>query len=189
MCPRLRLATYAGRIFCGKPGPLFRKMPHIRDAGEASMASSTKTVGYFLRQANIAISRALQTRLAAYNLTSPQMIFMREVWIEEGLSQRELSARVGTAESTTVSALRVLERRKLIKRVAKPKDRRAIRVYLTPFGRELQDEVVPKIQKVNEQLVRGVAADDLEVFNRVLSKIQDNADAIAAGTRVRGEAK
>ena len=51
------------------------------------MASSTKTVGYFLRQTNIAISRALQKRLAAHNLTSPQMIFMREIWLEEGLSQ------------------------------------------------------------------------------------------------------
>ena len=151
------------------------------------MASSTKTVGYHLRQTNIAISRALQKRLAAYNLTSPQMIFMREIWLEEGLSQRELSARVGTAESTTVSALRVLERRKLVKRIAKPKDRRAIRVYLTPAGQQLQHDVVPKIQKVNEAIVHGIAAKDLDVFNRVLSRIQDNAEAIAAeGAPSRG---
>jgi DNA-binding MarR family transcriptional regulator len=144
------------------------------------MASTTKTVGYFLRQANISISRALTRRLSAYNLTSPQIIFMREVWIEEGLSQRELSARVGTAESTTVSALRVLERRKLIKRIAKPNDRRAIRVYLTPTGRQLQHDVVPKIQEVNQLLVRGISPKDLEAFSRALSKIQENADALAA---------
>jgi DNA-binding MarR family transcriptional regulator len=116
------------------------------------------------------------------------MIFMREVWIEEGLSQRELSARVGTAESTTVSALRVLERRKLIKRIAKPNDRRAIRVYLTPVGRQLQHEVVPKIQKVNELLVRGIPANDLETFNRVLARIQENAETLAArGAGSRGD--
>jgi DNA-binding MarR family transcriptional regulator len=144
------------------------------------MASgSTKTVGYFLRQTNIAISRALQKQLVLYNLTSPQMIFMREVWLEEGLSQRELSARVGTAESTTVSALRVLERRKLIKRVAKPNDRRAVRVYLTPAGRQLQKDVVPKIQEANETMIRGIAAKDLEVLKHVLEKIRVNAEALA----------
>lgn len=144
------------------------------------MASgSTKTVGYFLRQTNIAISRALQKRLVLYNLTSPQMIFMREVWLEEGLSQRELSARVGTAESTTVSALRVLERRKLIKRIAKPNDRRAVRVYLTPAGRQLQKDVVPKIQEANDMMIHGIAAKDLDILKRVLARIRDNADGLA----------
>lgn len=143
------------------------------------VSGTTKTVGYFLRQANIAISRALQKRLALYNLTSPQMIFMREVWLEEGLSQRELSARVGTAESTTVSALRVLERRKLIKRIAKPNDRRAVRVYLTPAGRQLQKDVVPKIQEANETMIKGVAAKDIDLLIRLLQKIRDNAEALA----------
>jgi DNA-binding MarR family transcriptional regulator len=142
------------------------------------VSGSTKTVGYYLRRTNIAISQALQKHLVLYNLTSPQMIFMREVWLEEGLSQRELSARVGTAESTTVSALRVLERRKLIKRVAKPNDRRAVRVYLTPAGRQLQKDVVPKIQQANEMMIRGVSARDLKVLDRVLAKIRENAEML-----------
>lgn len=143
------------------------------------MASgSTKTVGYFLRQTNIAISRALQKRLVLYNLTSPQMIFMREIWLEEGLSQRELSAKVGTAESTTVSALRVLERRKLIKRIAKKDDRRAVRVYLTPAGRQLQKDVVPKIQEANERMIRGITAKDLAILNRILARICENAESL-----------
>ena len=140
---------------------------------------SKQTVGYAIRQTHIAISRALQQRLALYNMTSPQMIFMREIWLEEGLSQRELSARVGTAESTTVSALRVLERRKLIKRVAKSKDRRAVRVYLTPAGRQLEVDVVPKIHAVNDTVVQGIPASELEVLDKVLARIRQNAEAIA----------
>jgi DNA-binding MarR family transcriptional regulator len=145
------------------------------------MTRTTKnTVGYVLRQTHIALSRALQRRLTQYNLTSPQMIFMREIWLEEGLSQAELSARVGTAESTTVSALRVLERRKLVRRVAKPGDRRAIRVYLTAAGRRLEQDVVPKIVEVNARVVRGIPARDLETFIRLLGAIRDNAHALMA---------
>jgi MarR family transcriptional regulator, organic hydroperoxide resistance regulator len=143
------------------------------------MASeATKTVGYHLRQTNIAISQALQKHLVLYNLTSPQMIFMREIWMEEGLSQRELSIRVGTAESTTVSALRVLERRKLIKRVAKPNDRRAIRVYLTPAGRQLEKDVVPKIRQANEIMVQGIATKEIDLLNRLLATIRANAKTL-----------
>ena len=133
------------------------------------MAASTteksrETVGYLLRQVNIALSRALQRRLARYNLTSPQMIFMREIWLEEGLSQRELSERVGTAESTTVAALRVLERRRLIKRIARPLDRRSIRVFLTPQGRRLERDVVPKISQVTERVGSGLSRRELAAF-------------------------
>ena len=146
-------------------------------------ARSRETVGYILRQANIALSRALQRRLKRYNLTSPQMIFMREVWLEEGLSQRELSERVGTAESTTVAALRVLERRKLIRRVARPLDRRAIRVFLTPEGRRLEREVVPKIYAVNDRVTAGLSRRELAALSAALRKIRDTAGALAAVRR------
>ncbi len=149
------------------------------------IAKSHQTVGYFIRQANIALSRALQRRLARYNLTSPQMIFMREIWLEEGLSQRELSERVGTAESTTVAALRVLERRKLIKRIAKPLDRRAIRVFLTPEGRRLEREVVPKIYQVNERVAKGLSRQELETLAMALRKIRDNASVLAVASSTR----
>ena len=147
--------------------------------------ASRETVGYLLRQANIALSRALQRRLKRYNLTSQQMIFMREIWLEEGLSQRELSARVGTAESTTVSALRVLERRRLIKRIARPGDRRAVRVYLTPAGRQLEHDVVPKIIAVNAKIVQAIPAQDLQVFESVLSRIRENARLLVAAEAAR----
>jgi len=45
------------------------------------------------------------------------MVFLRVLWIIDGLSQRELSARVGVMEPTTVIALRSMECAGLIERV------------------------------------------------------------------------
>jgi MarR family transcriptional regulator, organic hydroperoxide resistance regulator len=151
-----------------------------RHEGLQLVGTTKETVGYFIRKTHIALSRSLQQRLAPYNLTSPQMIFMREIWLEEGLSQRELSARIGITEPTTVSALKVLERRKLIKRIAKQRDRRAVRVYLTPAGRRLEKDVVPKIRAVNEAVIRGVSPRDLAVLDKVLARIRENAAALVA---------
>jgi DNA-binding MarR family transcriptional regulator len=103
---------------------------------------------------------------------------MREIWIEEGLSQRELSERVGTAESTTVSALRVLERRKFIFRKAKLRDRRTSRVYLTDLGKKMRDELMPIIAHVNRQAVRGMSKREVEALSRSLAKIRANLKKI-----------
>jgi MarR family transcriptional regulator, organic hydroperoxide resistance regulator len=159
----------------------------LREEGDL-IETTKETVGYFIRKTHIALSRALQQRLAPYNLTSPQMIFMREIWLEEGLSQRELSARIGITEPTTVSALKVLERRKLIKRIAKARDRRAVRVYLTPAGRRLEKEVVPKIRAVNETVIQGIAPRDLAVLDKVLARIRENA-AVYGAAEPRGQKK
>ena len=67
--------------------------------------------GYLVRNTNIALGKALRRRLLEYGMTLGQYYFMRALWIEEGLNQRELSRRVGTTEPTTASALRLLEKK------------------------------------------------------------------------------
>ena len=59
----------------------------------------------------------LEKRIAAHGITRGQWYFLRVLWIEDGLSQRELSARVGMMEPTTVIALRSMEKAGLIRRV------------------------------------------------------------------------
>jgi DNA-binding MarR family transcriptional regulator len=132
------------------------------------------SAGYIVRATYLAFTRVLQKRLAMYRLTSPQWYFMREIWIQEGLNQRELSERVGTAESTTVSALRVLERRRLIYRESTPRDRRASRVYLTEAGRRLRDDVLPVIEAVNKIAIEGLSQRDIKNLERILAHIRQN---------------
>jgi MarR family transcriptional regulator, organic hydroperoxide resistance regulator len=143
---------------------------HVRNP----TALSEQTPGYILRAAYLAMIQTLQRRLSAYHLTSPQWWFLREIWNEEGLTQRELSARVGTAESTTVSALRVLQRRKLITRVVRKGDRRAVGIFLTAAGRRLEQDVMPIIEGVNEVGLRGFSKEQLAGFVGSLIAFQDN---------------
>ena len=141
-----------------------------KKSAETSMISA----GYMVRATYLAVTRVLQQRLKVYKLTSPQWYFMREIWIQEGLNQRELSDRVGTAESTTVSALRVLERRRLIYRESKPRDRRASRVYLTDAGRKLRNDVIPIINSVNEIALAGLTSSELTGLESTLRRIREN---------------
>ena len=66
--------------------------------------------GYLVRDAHRAFQRLLEKRIAAYGVKRGQWYFLRVLWTEDGLSQRELSARVGMMEPTTVIALRSMEK-------------------------------------------------------------------------------
>lgn len=142
------------------------------------------SAGYMIRATYLAVTAVLQDQLKAYKLTSPQWHFMREIWMQEGLSQRELSDRVGTAVSTTVSALRVLERRGLIYRESISSDRRISRVYLTEAGRRMRNNVLPVIKRINKIAIEDVSQREMKDLERILAKIRRNLWQFLEGSNI-----
>lgn len=132
--------------------------------------------GYLVRDTHLAVGRALRRGLQEYGLTTGQYYFLRALWIEEGLSQRELSQRVGTTEPTTASALRLLERKGLVRRVRNRKDRRTINIFPTPKGRNLKNELLRMAIRINETATAGLSAEELEQIRRLLRAMKANLD-------------
>ena len=100
------------------------------------------------------------------------------LWEEDGLSQRELSARVGMMEPTTVIALRGMEKASLIRRVRGTDDRRVTRVHLTPKARRLRDRLLQISQGVNDQAAESIEPAELARFRRVIARMTENLDRI-----------
>ena len=96
------------------------------------------SLGYLVRDANRAFQRLLERRISPHGVTRGQWYFLRVLWEEDGLSQRELSARVGMMEPTTVIALRRMEQSGLIHRSRSASDRRITVVRLTPKAKRLR---------------------------------------------------
>lgn len=134
------------------------------------------SIGYLVRDTNLAIGKALRRNLAAYGMTLGQYYFMRALWIEEGLSQRGMSRRVGTTEPTTASVLRLLEKNGLVRRVRNRKDRRTINIYLTKKGRDLKNELLTMAIRINETAIGGINEQDLATVKRLLRILKVNLD-------------
>src|SRR6202035_6005246 len=115
------------------PPQLPRVLPRVTPAGQRRIVEFPPRLssGYLVRDAHRAFQRLLERRIAAYGVTRGQWYFLRALWNADGLSQRELSARVGMMEPTTVIALRSMDRSGLIRRVRGDDDRRKVRVFLT----------------------------------------------------------
>jgi DNA-binding MarR family transcriptional regulator len=140
---------------------------------------SETSVGYLLRDTYRAFTKLLQSRISTEGVTIGQWYFLRVLWDEDGLTQRELSQRVGMMEPTTVTALNGMEKRGYVKRVRNAEDKRKVNIYLTDRGRALRNILLPHAIDVNIRAVAGVSAEDVEALRRTLHAMKRNLAELA----------
>jgi DNA-binding MarR family transcriptional regulator len=135
--------------------------------------------GYLVRDAHRAFQRLLERRIAPYGVTRGQWYFLRVLWNADGLSQRELSARVGMMEPTTAIALRSMERSQLIRRLRADDDRRKVRVFLTAKAKRLRIQLLSLARDITVEAEEGIVPRDIAAFRRVIARMTANLDRIA----------
>jgi DNA-binding MarR family transcriptional regulator len=148
------------------------------DGGRKAEFPPAESSGYLVRDAHRAFQRLLEKRIGGYGVTRGQWYFLRVLWTEDGLSQRELSARVGMMEPTTVIALRSMERSGLIRRVRSADDKRKAQVWLTPKANRLRNELLAVARGITAQAEEGLSRDELVQFRRVIARMTANLDRI-----------
>ncbi len=137
-----------------------------------------ENVTQLLRDAQRLVARTLSDRLAKRDVSIGQWYFLRALWREDGLTQRELSYRVGMMEPTTVTALNGMERKDLVRRVRNPRDRRKINIFLTEKGRSLEHELLPVEAEVSELAMQGLDSMNREVLVGALKTAIDNCNRV-----------
>ncbi|MBL8771565.1 MAG: MarR family transcriptional regulator [Phenylobacterium sp.] len=137
-------------------------------------ADPGNSIGYLTRIAFRSFSRALEMRTAPHGVSSGQWRFLRVLWREDGITQRELSRRVGMREPTTVIALKSLERSGFVVRRKSDEDRRKVHVFLTPQARALQPLLLPAVAEVNAIALKGLSERDVAVLKKALSQVARN---------------
>ena len=142
-------------------------------------ADPTNSIGYLTRITFRAFSRALEVRTALHGVSSGQWRFLRVLWREDGLTQRELSARVGMREPTTVIALKSLERSGFVTRTKSVEDRRKAHVFLTPEARALEAVLLPAVSEVNAIALAGLTDAEVKVLRKALTVVGRNLAADA----------
>ena len=156
-----------------------------REPAEPAPAASfvyppKESVGHQVRWAHRALQRELEERLRPYGISAGMWHFLRALWEEDGLSQRELSDRVGTTEPTTVSALHAMEKRGLAIRVPNATDRRKSNIFLTRPAKELHDLLLREARDVNRTATAGIDAAEIRSLKATLEKIRKNLAAANA---------
>ena len=155
-----------------------RRSPKAKPPRRAAAFPPRLSSGYLVRDAHRAFQRLLERRIAAYGVTRGQWYFLRVLWTADGLSQRELSARVGMMEPTTAVALRNMERSQLIRRLRADEDRRKLRVFLTAKANRLRNPLLTLARDITTEAEEGVGPSDIATFRRVITRMTANLDRI-----------
>ncbi len=132
------------------------------------------SIGSQVRRAHRQFAQALQAALAPQDIPLGMWYFLRALWEEDGLTQREISERVGATAPTAVEQLRHMEARGLISRKASEQDRRKVHFHLTDLGRAMQAELLSLAAGVNDTALEGFSAGEIGFLRLALTRIQEN---------------
>jgi MarR family transcriptional regulator, organic hydroperoxide resistance regulator len=144
---------------------------------EAFIYEPGRSIGYLIRDTFRAFNRVLHDLIEAHGVAIGHWYFLRELWVEDGLTQRELSRRAGIMEPTTAAAVTAMEDKGLISRERNPDDRRKVNIYLTEAGRELRDELLPYVIQVNEVATASLTPHEVASLRGLLERTKNNLAA------------
>jgi len=153
----------------------------LEDPQKKNLLPFDESVGYQIRQTSRLIQRCLQQKIEPHGVTLGMWYFLRALWHEDGMTQRELSLVVGTMEPTTLTAIKSMEISGLVRRVKNQDDRRKINIYLTERGKALKAELMPLAKEVVDNSVRGFSDRERAGLLEYLKAIQGNLSDDSAG--------
>jgi DNA-binding MarR family transcriptional regulator len=133
-------------------------------------------LGRLLREASTAFNRVFKAKLAPMGISYGQFQYLQGLWEGDGLTQTELTRKVGVEMAASTAILDSLEKRKLIKRVRNSSDRRKIDVYLTAAGARLKDQLLACAMDANKAARQGVSNASIMVLFDTLGRVIRNLE-------------
>jgi DNA-binding MarR family transcriptional regulator len=137
-------------------------------------------IGMLLREADTAFNRYLTAQLAVHGVTFGQFQHLRNLWVENGLTQAELSRRIGIEMASSTAILDSLEVAKLITRMRNTADRRKINVFLTPAGAALEMALMACAADANKRASKGLTRSEVAHLFVLAGQIIENFKTLRA---------
>jgi len=113
-----------------------------RDPDIDSLADS---IELDLREIRQALRRPLNAEFARGQLTAPQSIVMQVLFHSEGMSLKDLCARVSLSHSTVSGIVDRLQAKGMVARSSDNADRRLTRIAVTPVVRQFMQHQAPRL--------------------------------------------
>lgn len=146
-------------------------------------------MAHLIRYVARGLTRSLQLRLAEHDIQFGTWVFLRILWENDGLTQRELSDRAGLMQSTTHTALAKLEAKGYVTRHHPDGDRKKRIVQLTPAGLAARKVLEPLAEDVNMTAMDGIDPEQIRLVRSTLLAMavnldRDEEEALRAGQKV-----
>ena len=116
------------------------------------------SAGYLLLKAGHYLGIELDAAFGTLGLTGREFLVLSFVRASDGLSQQELSERLGLDPTIVVGLIDGLQARRLVSRRKDPADRRRNLLALTAGGRRVHDKAVDAARSAEDAFLRPLGA-------------------------------
>ena len=106
---------------------------------------------------------------------------------DDACSAQYISHCTRTHKSTISRAVTALQQRRLVERFENTDDRREFCLRLTRKGRALYEELIPRLERREQQILSCFSARERRDFKRLLGKIEKSLDLVQTSQQAEAE--
>lgn len=132
--------------------------------------------GRLMGMLNRALRRNYDRQLKDYGLTPCQFEVLMILCEEDGILLSELGRRVSRDGPTITGVIDRMEKKMLVKRKRDSRDRRVVKVILTPKGKGMEEQLSLTKKQILEKITKDLSARELTLLDTVLVKMMKNVE-------------
>ncbi|MEO1090583.1 MAG: MarR family transcriptional regulator [Pseudomonadota bacterium] len=144
------------------------------------MFEKSESAGYLTNHMARLFAQGLADRIKPLGLLPGQFPALLELWSEDGLTQKELVARLDIEQATMANTLARMERDGLVERRPHPTDGRAQRVWLSPRAKALEAPAIAAADAQNAAALRPLSGAEratlVDLMQRVITSLRETGN-------------
>ncbi|WP_078427994.1 MarR family winged helix-turn-helix transcriptional regulator [Alkalihalobacterium alkalinitrilicum] len=129
-----------------------------------------------IHQTDLHLTSYIKAKLEAFNIAPEQNLIMMLLWEKDGLTQNQISLKLNKDKTNIARMASNLEKKGFISRRNCNDDRRSVKLFLTPDGKALGEKVIPITEEFNENVIKDITDEELELLEKILIKMSKNVD-------------
>ena len=134
---------------------------------ETKRAPIGKYISQIYRKGNSFISK----EISKFGIGSGQIMFLIELYKNDGISQEELSEILNIDKATTCRAIKKLEKEELLIKVKDENDKRAYKLYLTEKSKSIEDNIKNAVNEWEKHISKELSQEEVNILINMLKKI------------------
>ena len=127
----------------------------------------SKYISQIYRKGNSFINK----EISRFGIGSGQIMFLVQLYKNDGISQEKLSENLNIDKGTTCRAIKKLEEEGFLIRIRDKNDKRAYKLYLTEKSKDMELNIKSIIYEWEKNISKDLSKEEVEVLLTLLKKI------------------
>ncbi|WP_199533628.1 MarR family winged helix-turn-helix transcriptional regulator [Romboutsia maritimum] len=140
-----------------------------------------ENIGKYISQLYRKGSSFIAKGLSSEGIGSGQLMFLLELYRQDGITQDDLTERLNIDKGTTARALKKLEEKEIIVRLKNERDKRVNNIYLTDKGIDAKYRVYKVLDEWDGVLSQNLTIEEKKIVLELLKKICINQNTKMGG--------